>query len=288
MTKSSVLLINEPQIAVLPSLAVAIGLNEAIVLQQVHYWLVTASRAKNNDDSFIDDRWWVYNSYEQWQDSFPFWSISTIKRIFARLEEKGYLLSMQPQKQDFDMTKWYSIDYDKLNELIAHRVNLSQSMGSKWYDVNKKAETTLTEIKDSRAAKNAEAEANGKKTKASNQSQVVVKQTQKDVESDYAKLSHLEEVFAKERGITSPDWSTSAKERQKRWRNPIKLLLQQCNGDADLLERVIVKAVRDQMADGLSFSAPDGIYKKAQSMIIDELSSNHGQVVENEAGGYHL
>lgn len=33
------LLINEPPLQVLPTLAKTIGLNEAIVLQQVHYWL---------------------------------------------------------------------------------------------------------------------------------------------------------------------------------------------------------------------------------------------------------
>ena len=34
------LLISEPPLQVLPSLAVKIGLNEAIVLQQIHYWLL--------------------------------------------------------------------------------------------------------------------------------------------------------------------------------------------------------------------------------------------------------
>ena len=36
---SSKLLIDEPPLQVLPSLALKIGLNEAIILQQVHYWL---------------------------------------------------------------------------------------------------------------------------------------------------------------------------------------------------------------------------------------------------------
>ena len=36
---TSPLLINEHPLMVLPSLATAVGLNQAIVLQQVHYWL---------------------------------------------------------------------------------------------------------------------------------------------------------------------------------------------------------------------------------------------------------
>jgi hypothetical protein len=39
---TSRLLIHEPALQVLPSLAVAIGLNEAIFLQQLHYWLVSS------------------------------------------------------------------------------------------------------------------------------------------------------------------------------------------------------------------------------------------------------
>jgi len=204
-----------------------------------------------------------------------------VSKDIKKLIELGYVESTSRYRENGSQTSnMYRLIFDTpryrgVNPPLTPEVNPLTAQ------VNEKANAFA------QSAKNAEAEGSTKQ-KAIVPSQVVVKQTQKDVESDYAKLSHLEEVFAKERGITSPDWSTSAKERQKRWRNPIKLLLQQCNGDADLLERVIVKAVRDQMADGLSFSAPDGIYKKAQSMIIDELSSNHGQVVENEAGGYHL
>ena len=42
------LLTQEPPLQVLPSLAVAIGLNEAIVLQQVHYLLNYATTTKDD------------------------------------------------------------------------------------------------------------------------------------------------------------------------------------------------------------------------------------------------
>ncbi|MDQ1000403.1 hypothetical protein QFZ28_000803 [Neobacillus niacini] len=35
----STLLINEAPLMIVPSLAVKIGMNEAVVLQQIHYWL---------------------------------------------------------------------------------------------------------------------------------------------------------------------------------------------------------------------------------------------------------
>lgn len=100
----------------MPTLATLIGLNESIVLQQVHYWL--KHKEKSGQD-YIDGHYWVYNTYEQWQEQFPFWSIRTLKRIFTTLENSGFLLSANYNKIGFDKTKWYSIDYDALNTFSA-------------------------------------------------------------------------------------------------------------------------------------------------------------------------
>ena len=60
------LLISEPPLIVLPSLARLVGLNEAIILQQVHYWLQRSSNIK-------DGHRWVYNSYPNWYKQMPVW-----------------------------------------------------------------------------------------------------------------------------------------------------------------------------------------------------------------------
>jgi hypothetical protein len=110
---SSKLLIDEPPLQVLPGLAVLLGLNEAIVLQQIHYWLQIQERSKNTV-MFHDGFWWVRNSYEQWRtDNFPFWSTDTIYRAVRSLEDKGILLSMQAPGSE----KHYTIDYTGLRNL---------------------------------------------------------------------------------------------------------------------------------------------------------------------------
>lgn len=76
-------LVGERPIILIPSLAVKLGMKEAIVLQHVHYWLSVSRNEK-------DGRKWVYNTYEEWKKQLPFWSLSTIKRTIAILEEKGY------------------------------------------------------------------------------------------------------------------------------------------------------------------------------------------------------
>lgn len=106
----------------MPKLATLIGLNESIVLQQVHYWLKSKEQRKQD---YIDGRYWVYNTYEQWQEQFPFWSIRTLKRIFTTLENSGLLLSANHNKIGFDKTKWYSINYDALNAVSASCQNVT-------------------------------------------------------------------------------------------------------------------------------------------------------------------
>ncbi|MCT3390353.1 replication protein [Lentilactobacillus hilgardii] len=101
------LLISEPPLQVLPSLAVKVGLNEAIVLQQFHYWL---QRSKN----IRDGNRWIYNSYKEWNKQFPFFSERTLRRAINSLEKQGYIVTGNYNKAGFDNTKWYRINYEKL------------------------------------------------------------------------------------------------------------------------------------------------------------------------------
>lgn len=93
-------------------LAKEIGLNEAIVLQQVHYWIQFNQRTGNN---FKDGRYWTFNSMTKWhEETFYFWSFNTLRRTFKSLEEKGILISGNFNKKGYDRTKWYAINYEKL------------------------------------------------------------------------------------------------------------------------------------------------------------------------------
>jgi DnaD/phage-associated family protein len=134
----SKLLINEPPLQVLPSLAVAVGLNEAIVIQQIHYWL------SGKAGKIIDGQRWIFNGYSEWQEQFPFWSNATIYRIFAKLEREGIVISKQPG--GYDRRKWYTLDY-------IHLLNLTTSISSTCLDGTPQPEEMLTEIPENKAEK---------------------------------------------------------------------------------------------------------------------------------------
>lgn len=100
-------------------LAKAIGLNEAIVLQQIQYWIeIKESDVSKYKDSFHDGYCWVYNSYADWQKQLPFWCLRTIKTIFKSLENKGYVISGKFNKYGYDKTKWYRINYELLDKAV--------------------------------------------------------------------------------------------------------------------------------------------------------------------------
>ena len=106
----SKLLIEEPPLQVLPSLAEAIGLQEAIVVQQLHYW----TRRSNNTH---DGHRWVYNTINDWHDQFPFWSKRTIQRILKRLKANDYIITAKPHKRRGDTTVWYRLNYEELGNI---------------------------------------------------------------------------------------------------------------------------------------------------------------------------
>jgi hypothetical protein len=118
----------------LPSLAKLIGLNEAIFLQQLHYWLIKSQHE-------YDGRKWVYNTFEEWQKQLPFWSIITIKRIVQSLRKAGLVsTTAQYNKMQVDRTLWYTIDYAAVDSLSEHACDTS--IVSTCYDGKCQVDTT--------------------------------------------------------------------------------------------------------------------------------------------------
>ena len=128
------LLIDEPPLQVLPSLAREIGLNEAIMLQQIHYWLLKSGNE-------FEGAKWFYKTLEEWQTEFPFWSAMTIRRTLGSLEKQKIIKIGNYNKKKFDKTKWYTIDYQRVNRRC---VQNEQTMCSSCTDGYVQNEQTYT------------------------------------------------------------------------------------------------------------------------------------------------
>ena len=104
-------LINEDPIFFLPTLATGLGINEAILLQKIHGWLQCTPKEHVG-------RSWIYNTYKSWHEQLPFMSESAIKRATKNLIDKGIIITENFNKNSFDKTLWYSIDYEKLTSVV--------------------------------------------------------------------------------------------------------------------------------------------------------------------------
>ena len=154
MSKSNALLINEHPLQVLPSLAVAVGLEPAIILQQLHYWLTKPGV------QIVDDLPWVYNTYQKWHQQFPFMTVKVIGNAFRKLENAGLVKSGNHNSDTRNRTKWYTIDYDALEgvaiSLTGHSNNVPErTMEDDESGHSSLAETTTTETTSETSVKTA-------------------------------------------------------------------------------------------------------------------------------------
>ena len=80
-----------------------LGVNAAVVVQQLHYW-TTKGFGRS-----IKGRVYIYNTYEQWQEQFAFMSLRTVNRVFKKLEADEIVFTY---RKGYDRTSHWSLNYD--------------------------------------------------------------------------------------------------------------------------------------------------------------------------------
>jgi len=104
---SSRALIPEPPLLVLPSLAVAVGLSEAMILQQLHF-LAHCRRPGRGGER------WVEMGNADLQHTFPFLSKNTLFRAVYKLRDAGLLTI----KEQSGQPNRYRLEYDAITAVL--------------------------------------------------------------------------------------------------------------------------------------------------------------------------
>lgn len=98
-------------IRLIPALAEEIGLQKALVLPQVAFWI---GRSK----VYRDGRYWARLSVRWMQkNAFSFWAISTINRWITRLVEEGYLVEGNYGTHPHDLARWLALNPEGFDRL---------------------------------------------------------------------------------------------------------------------------------------------------------------------------
>ncbi|MCC6454160.1 MAG: hypothetical protein IT328_04405 [Caldilineaceae bacterium] len=143
----SKLLIDERPLTVLPSLVKVVGMERAVILQQIH-WLM---QGRNNGIEHDGEKW-VWGTYEEWCDEyFPFWKPDTLRKHLVKLEEKGFVFSVQIK--GFDRTKHYRINQEKVEEIEA-AMRHDHATSKRKDSVFPKRHDDATSMRDDHAASN--------------------------------------------------------------------------------------------------------------------------------------
>ncbi len=113
---------NRSPMVVYPQLAKLIGLNEAIIIQQIHM------RHFNDISGF-----WVIKPYHVWQsDVLMFMSIGVVKRAFAKLKAMN-LIYVKPYTSDYAVTNAYRVNYLKVAEILQLPISPPKIVDEKWW-----------------------------------------------------------------------------------------------------------------------------------------------------------
>ena len=100
--------IPEMPIQFYPSLAMDIGVNEAIVLQQIHFWLDNSELV-----IFQNSSYWIQNIYERCSDRFLMWSQEKVAEIIDGLITRGCIIVQHSES----LGKLFTIDREHMSIL---------------------------------------------------------------------------------------------------------------------------------------------------------------------------
>lgn len=116
------LLVNDKQLPVSQNLAARIGVEEALFLQLLHYRLETNGVKK-------DGQIWYRQTYEGWTKQCAYWNMTKVKRLITKLERYQLILSSNKLNSYVtDRSKWYRIDYEKIEKLLQKKIYTQEEL----------------------------------------------------------------------------------------------------------------------------------------------------------------
>ncbi|MBD2254625.1 hypothetical protein [Nostoc parmelioides] len=109
---TSKLITPESPLLVPPLLAAEIGLTEAMILQQIHYFCQISKHIKR------DGRRWFWKTLKDWGQTLPFFTTSAIRRAIANLRDKFKLIDVcRHSEKTWYQANWFTVNVENVQVL---------------------------------------------------------------------------------------------------------------------------------------------------------------------------
>lgn len=109
MTHTSKLVVSDRPLVIPQALAFEIGLEAALILQQVHYW---QSKGELKEDGCK----WFHKTFKQWADELPL-SMRAIRAGILKLRKLGLILVERKSARRYYQSNWYRTSKEAIKEL---------------------------------------------------------------------------------------------------------------------------------------------------------------------------
>ncbi len=138
MTK---LITPESPLLIPPLLAAEIGLNEAVILQQIHYLCQISKHIKE------DGRRWFWKTLNDWSQTLPFLKPSAIRRAIANLKDTFQLIDVKRHSEKtWYQANWFTINVESI-EALWNRICQNQQIDVEELNISMRSLQT-DDIKD--------------------------------------------------------------------------------------------------------------------------------------------
>lgn len=113
-------LMDENCLLLSPTLAAVFGVPKALILQQVHYFVLINKQRETAKSYYMKGQYWMYATLSNWQKQFPFLSVATIKRAIHDLVMLDRVLARRQTRKENIPQTFYRVDYERLSLFINH------------------------------------------------------------------------------------------------------------------------------------------------------------------------
>ena len=89
------------------SVALEVGVEASLLLEDIYYWV---NHNREREHNFNDGFYWTVNSYKDFMDRFPCFTLGKIKRLLAQLRSAGFIVAKSYKNYDpRNRSLWYRI-----------------------------------------------------------------------------------------------------------------------------------------------------------------------------------